>query len=146
MREYPQRPIVGVAGVVVEADRVLLVRRGRPPGVGAWSLPGGALQVGELLADGVAREVWEETGLRVTVVEQVATLDRVIRDAAGDVQFHYVLLDWLCRVDRGGAEPKAGDDVTEARWVERAQLRGMPGLDDVAIELIERVMERAGNE
>ena len=102
VREYPQRPLVGVAGLVVDSGRVLLVRRGRPPGQGAWSLPGGALRVGERLVDGVAREVWEETGVRVIVTEQVATLDRVVHDAAGKVQFHYVLLDWLCRVDGEG--------------------------------------------
>ena len=142
IREYPQRPIVGVAGIVVEGSRVLLVRRGRPPAVGAWSLPGGALRVGERLMDGVAREVLEETGVRVVVTEQVATLDRVVHDAAGDVQFHYVLLDWLCHVEGDSEEPRAGDDVTDARWVEREHLRAMDGLDDVAIELIERVMER----
>ena len=141
-REYPQRPIVGVAGVVLDGSCVLLVRRGRAPAEGAWSLPGGALRVGERMVDGVAREVWEETGLRVAVTEQVATLDRVVHDAAGEVQFHYVLLDWLCRVMGENNRPTAGSDVTDARWVEQEQLRAIGGLDDVTVGLIERVMEQ----
>lgn len=141
-REYPQRPIVGVAGVVLDGDRVLLIRRGRAPGLGTWSLPGGALRVGERMVEGVAREVWEETGLRVEVVEQVATLDRLVHDTEGRVQFHYVLLDWLCRITGVDRVPVPGSDAAAARWVDREDLRGMAGLDDVAMELIERVMER----
>jgi 8-oxo-dGTP diphosphatase len=82
-REYPTAPIVGVAGVVVSQGKVLLIRRGREPLLGSWSLPGGALELGETTAEGVAREVWEETGLRVRPVEMIATVDRIVRDDAG---------------------------------------------------------------
>ena len=95
-REYPKRPIVGVAGVIIEDDRVVLVRRGRPPAYGEWSLPGGAVELGETLEEAVTREVEEEVGIKVDVVEVVAVLDRIFLDKEGRVQFHYVLMDFLC--------------------------------------------------
>src|SRR5208337_1183598 len=95
-REYPQAPLVGVGAVIVYQDRVLLVRRATEPLKGRWTLPGGMLELGETLAQGVAREVREETGLEVEVVELVEILDRIHRQ--GDrVRFHYVIADYLCR-------------------------------------------------
>ena len=96
VREYPERPIVGVAGVIIEDDRVVLVRRGRPPAYGEWSLPGGAVELGETLEEAVTREVEEEVRIRVDVVEVVAVLDRIFLDKERNVQFHYVLMDFLC--------------------------------------------------
>ncbi len=100
-RDYPERPIIGVAAVVIENDRVALVRRGRPPAYGEWSLPGGAVELGETLEKAVVREVGEEIGLEIEVLELVAILDRIFLDKDGHVQFHYVLLDFLCRKTGG---------------------------------------------
>jgi mutator protein MutT len=100
-RDYPERPIIGVAAVVIENDRVALVRRGRPPAYGEWSLPGGAVELGETLEKAVVREVGEEIGLEIEVLELVAILDRIFLDRDGQVQFHYVLLDFLCRKTGG---------------------------------------------
>lgn len=123
-REYPERPIVGVGAVIFDHDHVLLVRRGHAPMQGEWSLPGGALEVGETLEDGVKREVLEETGLMVEPVTMVEVLDRVARDAAGRVQFHYVLIDFLCRV--AGGSPACASDAVGLRWAR------LDKLDDLA--------------
>jgi 8-oxo-dGTP diphosphatase len=145
-REFPETPLVGVGGVVVDAGRVLLVRRGREPLKGHWSLPGGLLEVGEALTTGVAREVLEETGLMVQPVELVELLERIHR--AGDrVQYHYVIADYLCRVV--GGELKAASDADEARWVERAEWDGPNEdlgalkLDPVMVRVIEAGWQRA---
>ena len=126
--------------------KVLLIRRGRPPSLNAWSLPGGALKLGETISEGVVREVMEETGLPVTPVVQIGTFDRIVRDAEGRVRYHYVLLDWLCvPVRRTGAEEPqlcAGADAREAVWVKRERLRSMEGLDDIAIGVIEEALAR----
>ena len=114
-RDYPDRPIVGVAAVVIEDDRVALVRRGRPPAYGEWSLPGGAVEPGESLEEAVVREVAEEIGLKVEVVEVVAVLDRIFWDQEGEVQYHYVLIDFLCR--KTGGKLKASSDVISCSQV-----------------------------
>jgi ADP-ribose pyrophosphatase YjhB (NUDIX family) len=126
-REYPDRPMVGVGGVVIDGERVLLVRRARPPLEGEWSLPGGLVEIGERLADAVRREIEEETGLKVRVEGVIKVLDRITfskgrakkRDAKkrGEkhVKYHYVLVDFLCRLE--GGVLAAGSDVSEARWV-----------------------------
>ena len=121
-REYPQAPIVGVAAVVLRGGDVLLIRRGGEPMLGAWSLPGGALELGETTAEGVAREVFEETGVRVRPVEIVATLDRIVRDDDGRVRFHYVLVEWLCVASGESSALVCGDDAAEARWVPRGEI------------------------
>ena len=108
-RDYPDRPIVGVAAVVIEDDRVALVRRGRPPAYGEWSLPGGAVEPGESLEEAVVREVAEEIGLKVEVVEVVAVLDRIFWDQEGEVHYHYVLIDFLCR--KTGGKLQASSDA-----------------------------------
>jgi ADP-ribose pyrophosphatase YjhB (NUDIX family) len=116
-RRYPPRPILGVGAIIIDSGRVLLVERGRQPLKGYWSLPGGVLEVGEKLADGIRREVVEETGLEVELLSVVEIFERIMRDAAGVAEYHYVLIDYLCRVTGGVLQP--GDDVSEARWVER---------------------------
>ena len=120
-REYPEAPIVGVGAVVIDGTKVLLVRRGNEPFKGEWSLPGGALEVGETLQQGVVREVLEETGLTVTPAGVVEILDRIVRDEeSGRVRYHYVLIDFVCRVT--GGSPLVGSDADEVRWVDRAAL------------------------
>lgn len=119
---------MGVGAVIVDEDRVLLVRRGQEPLKGEWSLPGGVVELGETLEQGVCREVLEETGLRVEVVSVVEVLDRIVAqpgdgDEAGEnrIRFHYVLIDYLCRVVSG--ELKASSDADDARWVLREEIR-----------------------
>lgn len=116
-REYPEAPLVGVGAVIVEghndARRVLLIRRGTPPLLGEWSLPGGVLECGETLREAVAREVREETGLAIETLDMLGVYERVIR-AEGRVRYHYVLIDFLCR--QTGGELKAGSDADEVRW------------------------------
>jgi ADP-ribose pyrophosphatase YjhB (NUDIX family) len=113
-REYPDRPIVGVGGVVVQNGRVVLVRRAKAPRMGEWSIPGGMLELGEKLRDGVAREIEEETGLKVKSEEVLDVFDSIVTDADGKTQYHYVLVDYLCSVT--GGELRAASDVSEARW------------------------------
>lgn len=124
-REFPTAPIAGVGAVVLDAEgRVLLVRRGQEPRLGEWSLPGGALELGERLEDGVRREVREETGLEVEPIEIVAVFDYIShgKDDPARVRFHYVLVDYRCRV-LGGTLASA-TDVTEVRWVGWNELNG----------------------
>ncbi|MBM3778529.1 MAG: NUDIX domain-containing protein [Acidimicrobiia bacterium] len=119
-REYPERPIVGVGGVIVEADRVVLVRRRYDPLAGQWSLPGGTLELGETLEAAVAREMLEETGLVVDVGAVVEVFDRIMLDETRRVRYHFVLVDYLCRPVSGTLQ--AGSDVDDARFVPRDRL------------------------
>ena len=124
-REFPTAPIVGVGAVILDRDqRVLLVRRGQEPLLGEWSLPGGALELGERLQDGICREVAEETGLTIEPLEIVAVLDHISHgeDDPHRVRFHYVLVDYRCRVLSGTLA--CATDVTEARWVRWEELTG----------------------
>jgi ADP-ribose pyrophosphatase YjhB (NUDIX family) len=142
-REYPSTPIVGVAAVVVRGDEILLIQRGREPMLGAWTLPGGALELGETMVEGIGREVFEETGVRVRPVEIVATLDRIVHDDAGRVQFHYVLVEWLCIADTA-CELVCGDDAAEARWVPREEVFFETyHLDATTLGVIERALKIA---
>lgn len=115
-REYPANPIIGVGGVIVHQGRVLLVRRGRPPLMGEWSIPGGALETGETLLEALRREMREETGLEVRPVTLLEVLDRIIRDEQGRARYHYVLIDYLCTVE--DPQACAASDALECRWVE----------------------------
>ena len=122
-REYPDAPVAGVGGVVIRDGEVLLVRRAYPPRAGEWSLPGGRLELGESLVEGVRREVREETGIEVEVGAVVEVFDRVHRDADGRVRYHFVIVDFLCRPV--GGVLVAGDDAADARWVTRADVAGL---------------------
>ena len=118
-REFPDHPIVGVGGVVVYRGRVLLIRRGSEPLKGAWSIPGGLLELGEELAEGVRRELKEETGLDVKPLQVLAVFDRVFREGPR-VRYHYVIVDYACRLK--GGRLRAASDVLDARWVRREDL------------------------
>jgi 8-oxo-dGTP diphosphatase len=129
-REYPRAPMVGVGAVVFDADCVLLVRRAKAPLAGEWSLPGGAVELGETLEEAIVREVAEETGLDVTALQMVKVFDHIDRDAEGRIRFHYVLVDFLCRIVPKDKKHSAavitlrhGSDVSDARWVSLEGLR-----------------------
>ncbi len=115
MRRYPERPIVGVGAVILDEGRVLLIRRGHEPLKGTWSLPGGAVETGETLEDALVREVLEETGLAVEVGPLVEAVDRIIRDEDGKVEYHFVVVDYACRVRGGTLIPSS--DAAAAQWV-----------------------------
>lgn len=134
-RLYPSRPIVGVGAVVLAEGRVLLVRRRFEPLAGQWSLPGGALEVGETLGEGLAREVLEETGLVVEVGPMIEVFDRILADEQGKVRYHFVLVDYLCRPSAGALLP--GSDVDDAVFVERDRL-GEFGLTAKALSVIQQ--------
>jgi 8-oxo-dGTP diphosphatase len=119
-REYPDNPLVGVGAVIVQENRVLLIRRGQSPLLGEWSLPGGVLECGESLREAVVREAREETGLVVETAEMLGVYERVIRDDEGRVRYHYVLLDFFCRPL--GGDLKAGSDAADVRWFTRDEL------------------------
>jgi len=132
-REYPEYPLVAIGGVVISNDRVLLARRGREPMRGEWSIPGGVLEVGESLSEGVMRELHEETGLTVRVLDLIEALDRILPESGARSQlgantkeprakprYHYVILDYLC--EAAGGEPRAGGDITELAFVSEGEL------------------------
>ncbi|HXC86488.1 MAG TPA: NUDIX hydrolase [Candidatus Cybelea sp.] len=126
-REYPERPVVGVGGVIIDGGRALLIRRGSEPLRGEWSIPGGTLELGESLEEGVRRELREETGLEVRVLELIEVFDRIFPDdgalSSGTKQrlrFHFVIVDYLC--ERTGGEPRAGSDVTDVVFASEDQL------------------------
>jgi 8-oxo-dGTP diphosphatase len=119
-REYPGRPIVGVGAVVIHLSRVLLVKRGNPPLLGEWSLPGGVVELGETLRAAVEREALEETGLIVKAGEVLEVLDRIILGKDAAPQYHYVLIDFLCVVKDG--KLRAGGDAEAVRWAKKSEL------------------------
>jgi len=115
---HPEQPVVSVGAVVIDGNRVLLVQRGQPPLKGQWSLPGGVVEVGEELHAALVREVREETCLDVRVGPVVDVLDRITRDAAGRVEYHYVIVDYLCATTSGTLT--CASDAADARWVSGA--------------------------
>jgi len=139
-REYPERPVVGVGGVVIRGGRVLLVRRGQPPLLGEWSIPGGMLETGETIVDGVRRELLEETGVEVRVGELIEVFERISLDGEGKAQFHYVVLDYFCEAVRG--EAGAASDAAEIAWVAEAEVDGY-ALSQAARQVIEKAFKLA---
>jgi 8-oxo-dGTP diphosphatase len=141
-REYPASPLVGVGAVIVQDSRVLLVRRGTEPLRGRWSIPGGLIEVGEMLREAVVREAREETGLEVEPVELVELLDRIHREDER-VRYHYVIADYLCRVT--GGTLKAASDADEVRWTERAEWNSHSALalEPITVRVIEAAWRRA---
>jgi 8-oxo-dGTP diphosphatase len=119
-RRYPVRPLVGVGAIIFDGPRILMAQRGKQPLLGWWSLPGGALETGEMLVEAVRRETLEETGLEIDPLGVIEIFERIIRDEAGAPEYHYVLIDYICRVTGGALQ--AGDDVCRVEWVLRRDL------------------------
>jgi ADP-ribose pyrophosphatase YjhB (NUDIX family) len=141
-REYPDRPVVGVGGVLIEDGRTLLIKRGTEPLLGQWSIPGGTLELGESLQAGVAREMLEETGLEVKVLDMIETFDRIFSDppaASGAskprLRYHYVIVDYLC--ERISGSPQAGSDVTDVAFATEAELENFH-LTSTALRVLRR--------
>ena len=119
-RRYPKHPLVGVGAILIRRDRILMAQRGKEPLKGWWSLPGGALETGESLNDAVCREALEETGLIIRPLSVFEIFERIIRDAQGAAEYHYVVIDYICRVTGGTLQ--AADDASQVAWVARSKL------------------------
>jgi mutator protein MutT len=141
-REYPDYPRVGVGAVVLDAGRVLLVRRGAAPSMGKWTLPGGLVELGETTEEAVRRELMEECGIAIRPRGVAGTLDRIVRDLQGRVRYHYVLVDYLA--DAESDRVVAGSDAAECCWVALEQL---PALDvtEGLLDMIERATALAAS-
>jgi len=133
--QYPAIPVAAVGAVIIHAGRVLLVKRARPPRRGRWALPGGSVKLGETLRQAVEREVGEETGVTVAARRPVHCFDIISRDTHGQVQFHYVIVDWVADYITGEAHP--GDDASHAGWFEPAMLASMD-IDKDTLTLLRR--------
>jgi ADP-ribose pyrophosphatase YjhB (NUDIX family) len=127
-REFPEVPLVGVGAIIIEDARVLLVKRAHPPLQAQWSIPGGVLEVGELIREAAVREAREETGLIVEPEDLLGVYDRILRNPEEQVQYHYVLIDFFCR--RVGGELLAASDAAEVRWFAREELPALKLAED----------------
>lgn len=149
-REYPDQPVVGVGGVVIRDDRALIVRRGTEPLKGQWSIPGGTLHLGETLAEGVRRELREETGLEVTVLDLIEIFERIFYEETGSAdadpppgarpRYHFVIADYLCEAPEG--TPRAGSDVTDLAFVTEEELPRY-GLSPTATRVVRKAFALA---
>ncbi|HJZ95911.1 MAG TPA: NUDIX hydrolase [Candidatus Solibacter sp.] len=138
-RRYPRWPLVGVGALIFDRGRILMAQRGKEPLKGWWTLPGGALETGELLDHAVRREVLEETGLTVEPLRVFEIFERIIRDAEGAPEYHYVLVDYLCRLT--GGEARAGDDVAKVAWMRLDELAGLQ-ITEGTLGVIERAFRK----
>jgi len=139
-REYPDRPIVGVGAVIINQGRVLLVKRGSPPMLGQWTIPGGVVELGETLRSAAEREAREETGLTVRAGEVIEVIDRILPGKDGRTQYHYVLVDFLCHVLEG--ELSAGSDAADVAWAAKDELEKFR-LEMTAVEVILKALTLA---
>ena len=122
-RRYPPRPIPAVGALIFEDVKILLIQRGKPPMLGYWSLPGGAVEVGESLHDALRREIREETGLEVEIDHLQEIFERITTDAAGGVEYHYVIADYVCRPVGGSL--LAASDAAAAGWFAEPDLESL---------------------
>ncbi len=141
-REYPDSPLVGVGAIVIDAGRVLLVKRAHAPLAGEWSIPGGVLEVGETLRQAAVREAREETCLTVETGDLLGVYDRMVLDGENRPRYHYVLVDFLCRWVAG--EARAAGDAAEVRWFTPNQAAELPLAADTA-EVVHLGFAKAGS-
>lgn len=143
-REYPDRPVVGIGGVIIDDGRAVLIRRGSEPLLGEWSIPGGTLELGETLEEGVTRELLEETGIEVRILELIEVFDRIYpgnraaTEGEKKPRFHYVIADYLC--EKLGGEPRAGSDVTDLVFAREGEL-GRFHLTETATRILKKAFE-----
>ena len=140
-REFPEAPLVGVGAIIIEDSKVVLVKRAHPPLQAEWSIPGGVLEVGELVREAAIREAREETGLTVEPGELLGVYDRVLRNADERVQYHYVLINFLCR--RVAGDLGAASDAAEVRWFSREELPALRLAEDT-LDVIRRGFAKSG--
>jgi len=138
-RRYPARPVIGVGALIIRRGRILMSQRGKQPQKGSWSLPGGAVEIGESLDAAVRREVREETGLEVKPAKVFEIFERIVHDARGAPEYHYVLIDYLCRVTGGAL--RAGSDAARVEWVRRRDLKELQ-ITEGTLAVIERAFQR----
>lgn len=139
-RDYPERPIVGVGAIILRRSpepQVVLVKRANPPLKGEWTIPGGALEIGEPLVEGACREALEETGLIVRPTGAVEVFDRIVRDELDRVEYHYVLLDYICEVI--GGELRTGGDAVEVKWFSEEELSS-PGVSEFTAGVVRKLL------
>jgi len=129
-REHPQQPLVGVGALIVQSGRVVLIKRGKAPLLGEWSIPGGMLELGETLRAGAEREALEETGLVTRATELLGVFDRIVPDGDRRIIYHYVLIDFLCEMVSGDLRP--GADAADARWFNPDEVARLPLAEDTA--------------
>jgi len=123
MKSYPSKPVVAVGAIVFKQDEVLLIRRGKEPNKGQWSLPGGRQELGETIAETAVREVAEETAVDVRPACLVDVVDSITKDETGRITYHYTLVELMCLWE-GGA-PVANDDALDAQWFSLDDLSGL---------------------
>lgn len=141
-REYPSGPMVAVGVIIQDGPRLVLVQRDKEPSKDLWTFPGGAVELGESLHDAARREAWEETNLHVEIGQVATVIDHVVRDEAGQVQYHYVIVDYMAR-PIGGAL-RAGTDVRDACWASLKDLEAL-ALTEKAGQLARYLLAQAGN-
>ena len=134
-RDYPDRPICGVGIVVFHLQKVLLIRRGKPPRQGEWSIPGGKQKLGETLQQAARREVQEETGLKLGPLMLVDVVDSIFKDSKGQIQYHYSLVEWTGEFLSG--ELNAADDASDAEWFELSEIKNL-GHWEKTVEIISK--------
>jgi len=139
VHRYPKAPAVGIGGIVLKDESILLVKRGNPPNQGCWGVPGGCLELGETLREGVAREVREECGIEIEVGELFDVFETFQKDEEGRLEFHYVLLDFIARHISG--DPVPGGDALECRFIPLANVREYDLTPGVR-ELLDRMESR----
>jgi 8-oxo-dGTP diphosphatase len=138
-REYPDAPLVAVGALIIDQDKILLVKRKNEPGQGLWSIPGGVVELGERVEDAVKREVKEETGMTIKVERLLTTIDRIVKDREGRVQFHYVIIDYLACTSKGTL--RASTDAEEAKWIHLDDVKNLPATS-VLVSLIDEAKRK----
>jgi 8-oxo-dGTP diphosphatase len=139
-RSYPERPILAVSAAVIRDGKFLLVRRARPPASGLYTLPGGVVELGETLKEAVVREITEETGMSIEPAALAGFRETIVRDGNDRVERHFVILCFAARWRAG--EPDLNEELSEARWIEPAELCGLPttpGLAEIVAAAFERL-------